>query len=131
MVKKIVTPSNASKPLGSYSHGILADVGNSKLLFVTGQIAMDDNGNAMAPNNIEEQTEIVFQKIADILNEAGGDFENIVKVTIYLKDIKDFAKVSIIRNKYLDSSRPASTLVEISNTVKEGCDVEIEVVAIL
>ncbi|MDO8627313.1 MAG: RidA family protein [Candidatus Diapherotrites archaeon] len=129
MEKIPINPKNFTKALGSYSHGIKIELGDSIMVFVTGQIAMDAEGKLVS-ENVEEQTEFVFQNLQKILQEAGASLDGVVKATIYLTDIKDFSKVSPIRNKYFAKSKPASTLVEISNTVMPGCKVEIEVIAI-
>jgi len=55
--------------------------------------------------------------------------DDVVKAVIYVKNINDFSKISPIRNKYFAKSKPVSTLIEISNTVKQGCDIEIDVIA--
>ena len=100
------------------------------MIFVTGQIAIDKDGNAVAPGDIGKQTEFVFQNLQKILQEGGASLDDVVKAVIYVTDMSTFSDVSPIRNKYFASSKPVSTLVEISNTVKEGCDIEIEVIAI-
>jgi 2-iminobutanoate/2-iminopropanoate deaminase len=130
MEKKVLNPNNFTKALGSYSHGISVNIGDSEMIFVTGQIAMDKDGNAVAPNDIQAQTEFVFQNIEKILKEADSDLNDVVKAVIYVRDISKFKEISQIRNKYFEISRPVSTLVEVSNFVKEGCDIEIEVIAI-
>ena len=81
-------------------------------------------------NDIEKQTEFIFEAIDSILKEADSSLDNVVKTVIYVKDVNDFSKISPIRNKYFEKSKPVSTLVEISNTVRKGCDIEIEVIAI-
>ncbi len=129
-MKKTLNPANFTPALGSYSHGISVDIGDSVMIFVTGQIAMDKDGNAVAPHNIGEQTEFVFQNIQTILKEANATLDDVVKVVIYVTDIAQFKDISPIRNKYFANTKPASTIVEISKTVKEGCDIEIEVIAI-
>lgn len=83
----------------------------------------------MAPNDAKIQTEVVFSRISDILQEAGMSMDNVVKVQIFVKDINDSKIVSKIRDDVFRSSYPASTLVEVSNFVKDGCCVEIEVTA--
>lgn len=101
------------------------------MIFVSGQLAMDANGNPVAPNDISAQTRYIFENINIILGNVGAALEDVVKVQIFLTDISKFPQVSAVRNEYLDNIRPVSTLVEISRTVKEGCDVEIEVIAIM
>lgn len=129
-MKTYLTPPTFTPTIGAYSHGIKVDVGDSDMIFVTWQIAMDIDGNAVAPDDIAAQTEYVFENIGKILAEADAWFANVVKAVIYVTDMSQFPKISAIRNKYFWVAKPVSTLVEINKTVKEGCDVEIEVIAI-
>jgi 2-iminobutanoate/2-iminopropanoate deaminase len=129
MDRKILNPADFTQVLGAYSHGISIEVGAGELIFVTGQIAMDKDGNAVAPNDIQAQTEFIFRNIERVLKESGASLDDVVKAVIYVKDITQFKEISAIRNKYFKRSKPVSTLVEISNTVKPGCDIEIEVTA--
>src|SRR3989344_1408407 len=121
-MKKVLNPKDFTEILGSYSHGIKVPIGDKEMFFITGQIAMDKNGNAVAPNDIQAQTRFVFENIKKI--------HDVVKAVIYVTDISKFKEISAIRNEYFYKARPASTLVEINKTVKEGCDIEIEVIAI-
>ena len=130
MTKKSLNPENFTYIMGSYSHGLKVDVGDSEMIFVTGQIAMDKDGNAVAPDDIVKQTDFVFQNLQKILQEGGASLDDVVKAVIYVTDISKFKDISAVRNKYFAKSKPVSTLVEISKTVKEGCDIEIEVIAI-
>ncbi len=130
MTKKYLNPENFTKIMGSYSHGLKVDVGDSEMIFVTGQIAMDKDGKAVAPNDIEKQTEFIFKNIQAILKEGDSSLDDVVKAVIYVIKMEDFSKISAIRNKYFAKSKPVSTLVEINKTVKEGCDIEIEVIAV-
>lgn len=130
MKKSYLSPSNFTPTMGSYSHGIKIDVGDSEMIFVTGQIAMDKDGNAVAPGDFTKQTEFIFQNIQGILQEGGVSLDDVVKAVIYVTDISKFSEISAVRNTYFANSKPVSTLVEISKTVKEGCDVEIEVIAV-
>ena len=129
-MKQQINPQDSAEIMGAYSHGLTIDVGDSEMIFVTGQIAMDKNGNAVAPGDIEKQTEFVFESIKKILNEANSSLDDVVKVVIYVTRMDNFSKISPIRNKYLANSKPVSTLIEINKTVKEGCDIEIDVIAI-
>lgn len=130
MSKQQLNPKNFTEIMGAYSHGMSVDVGDSIMVFVTGQIAMDQEGNAVAPNDIEAQTTYVFENIQKILNEADASLDDVVKVVIYVTNISDFKRISPIRNIYFQNAKPVSTLVEINSTVKEDCDIEIEVIAI-
>jgi reactive intermediate/imine deaminase len=129
-VKRYLNPKHFTNILGAYSHGLSVDIGDSEVIFVTGQIAMDKDGNAVAPDDIVKQAEFVFENIRKILREANASLDDIVKAVIYVTDISTFKDISLVRNKYFANSCPVSTLVEINKTVKEGCDIEIEVIAI-
>ncbi|NUJ97903.1 RidA family protein [Candidatus Gracilibacteria bacterium] len=129
-MKKQLHPKNAAQKMASYSPGIEIDLTKAKkMIFVTGQIAQDNEGKPIAPDDIEKQTECVFEYISAILKEGDMTLDDVVKAVIYIKNMKDFAKISPIRNKYFANSKPVSTLIEISNTVKQGCDIEIDVIA--
>ena len=131
-MRKILNPKDSAEIMWAYSHWLEIDLTKSKkMIYVTGQIAMDKNGNVVYENDIEWQTEYIFKSIENILKESNASLDNIVKVVIYVKNIWDFPKISKIRNKYLEKSKPVSTLVEISNTVKKWCDIEIDVIAMI
>lgn len=130
MIKTKINSKDSAQKLGAYSHGYKIDVGDSEIIFTTGQIALDKDGNVVGLNDIEAQTEFVFKSLQNILEEAGASLDDVVKVNIYVTDMNDFAKISPIRNKYFKNCEPASTLVEVNSLVKEGCKIEIEVVAV-
>lgn len=130
MIKTKINSKDVAQKLGSYSHGYSIDIKDAKIIFTTGQIALDKNGQVVAPDDIEKQTEFVFESLQQILKEAGASLDDVVKATIYVTDINDFPKISSIRNKYFKSAEPVSTLVEVSKLVKDGCKVEIEVIAV-
>lgn len=129
-MKQQINPKDSAEIIGAYSHGLKVDVGDAEMIFVTGQIAMDKNGKAVAPDDIIKQTEFVFENIQAILNEAKASLDDVVKTVIYVTDISKFKDISAVRNRYFEKAKPASTVVEINKTVKEGCDIEIEVIAI-
>lgn len=130
MFKESLMPEGGAEIMGAYSHGLKVDLGNSEMIFITGQIAQDANGNVVC-EDIEGQTEYVFKCIEKILNTANASLDDVVKTQIFLTDINDFAKVSPIRNKYFVNSKPVSTMLEVSSLVKKGCKIEIEVIAIV
>jgi len=130
MTKEFLNPPDFTKGMGVYSPGIKVSVGDSELIFVTGQVAMDKDRKLVAPGNFGRQTEFIFENIKQILAEGGATLEDVVKATIFVTDMKKYGDVSAVRNKYFATSKPASTLVEISRTVHDGCEVEIEVIAV-
>lgn len=130
MFKKHILPQDFTPTLGAYSHGMVVDLGTCEMILVTGQIAMDQNGQVVAPGDIVAQTEFVFQNMQTILGAAGASLDDVVKAVIYVTDVTKFKEISAVRNKYFEKAKPVSTLVEISKTVKEGCEIEIEVMAV-
>ena len=130
MHKTKINSDRFAQRLGAYSHGYTIEIGDTKLIFTTGQIALDKDGNVLYPDDTAKQTEYIYESLQKILAEAGASLDDVVKTTIFLTDINDFSKVSLIRNKYFQNSEPASTLVEVSSLVKPGCRVEIEVIAV-
>jgi reactive intermediate/imine deaminase len=130
MKKEYLNPDEFTNKMGSYSQGLKVDIGDSEMIFVTGQIAKDKDGNVVGLGNFTEQTEFVFKNIQTILKEGGATLDDVVKAVIYVTDMSKFKEVSAVRNKYFVNSKPVSTFVEINKTVKEGCGVEIDVIAI-
>ncbi|MDX2027581.1 MAG: RidA family protein [Alphaproteobacteria bacterium] len=131
MKRRKIQPPNFTPAMGAYSHGMAVELGAHAIVFVTGQIAVDAEGAVVAPNDAAAQTEFIFKNIQTILAAADASLDDVVKAQIFVTDIKDFSKISPIRNLYFAKSEPVSTLVEVRNLVKEGCVVEIEVIAMI
>ena len=123
MKTKIFTP-NAPEAIGPYSQAILSN----ETLYCSGQIALDKDGN-LKNNNIEDEIVQIFKNINAILNEVNMTFENIVKSTIFLKNMDDFSTVNSIYEKYFRSSPPARETVEVSRLPK-NVNIEISVIAV-
>lgn len=130
MRKRSITPRDGAPVMGFYSPGMSVDIGDSTFVFVTGQIARHENGTPVAPGDFGMQTEFIFKKIEAILREGGASIDDVVKAVIYITDVSKFKEVSEIRNRYFAKAKPVSTMVEISGTVRKGCEVEIEVIAV-
>jgi len=129
-MKSMINSNEFAERMGAYSHGYKIDLGNSELIFTTGQIALDKDGNVVSPNDVEKQAEFVFQSLDKILKEAGATLDDVVKATIFVTDMNDFSKISSVRNKYFKKAEPVSTLVEVNGLVKKGCKLEVEVIAV-
>src|SRR3989344_1509808 len=106
-------PKGSPTPMGAYSHGVLVPLPGADMLFVTGQIALDAQGTVIAPNDPKKQSEVVFENIGRILEEAGLSFSDVVKAQVFLTNIKDFPVVSEVRNRFFAESKPVSTLLEV------------------
>lgn len=122
-MKTIINTSAAPAPIGPYNQAILA--GNT--LFVSGQIALS-NG-IMMQETVVVETKQVMENIKAILTEAGMNFSNIVKTTIFLKNLNDFATVNEIYGSFFTNDFPARETVEVSKLPKEA-NVEISVIAV-
>ena len=116
---------------GRYSQGVKIDLGTKTMVLVAGQLALNEDGTPVAPGDFTAQTHFIFKRIQRVLEEAGASLDDVVKAQLFITDISKYNEVSAVRNEYFAIARPASTMVEISNTVAEGCGVEIEVIAII
>ncbi|WP_166642215.1 RidA family protein [Paludibacterium purpuratum] len=117
-----------SKPIGHYSPYQTVPLSDGTFIFISGQVAVDSDGNTIG-SNIGEQAVAVFENLKAILEACGGTISDLVKVTIFLRSMADFEAFNTVRNRYFDQHRPASTLVEVSALAVEGHHVEIEGVA--
>ncbi len=121
---RIVDPKNAPKPAGPYNHAVIS--GN--LVFCAGQIPLDPATGNVVPGGIEEQTIRVFENIKLVLADAGTAIARIIKVTVYLKDLNDFAGMNKIYSQYIPSNFPARSTLQVARIPKDVL-VEVEVVA--
>lgn len=126
-----IYPENWQETRGIFSPAKKIDLGNAYLIFVSGQQVSKNENNEAITNDIEEQTEFVFQALDKTLRAAGASMDNVVKAQIFLKDINDLPKVSAIRDKWFAKSKPTSTLVEVNAMTRKGAKVEIEVTAVV
>ena len=123
-MKKVIQSENAPKPVGPYSQAI--EAGN--LLFCSGQIAIDPATDKVLTGDVETQTRQVMKNIKAVLDKAGYTWNHIVKTTIFLTDMGDFAKVNAIYAEAFKELPPARSTVQVSGLPK-GVNVEIEVTA--
>ena len=126
-MKEIVFTEKAPRPIGPYSQGVLAE---GRLLFVSGQIPIDPATGELVGGSIEEQAERAIENFLAVVEAAGGSPESVVKVTVYIKDMRLYARFNEVYERYFSSSKPARAVVEVSDLPK-GVDVEIEGIALL
>jgi len=124
MEKRIIKTEQAPKAIGPYSQAVM--IGD--MLFASGQIALDPATGELVEGGIEAQATRVMENIKNILAAAGMDFSNVVKSTIFITDINNFAKVNEIYGKYFPENPPARSTIEVSKLPK-GALIEIEVIA--
>jgi enamine deaminase RidA (YjgF/YER057c/UK114 family) len=124
-------PSSVSKPKG-YSHASVIDLGQSKLVILSGQIALDSSGTLIGKDNLEKQTQQVFVNIRNILKEIGGSMNDVVKLNYYMLDVKQIQVVRNIRDKFINlETPPTSTLVQVSKLFRDDLLIEIEATAVI
>lgn len=126
MSKSVITSKGAPSPIGPYSHGNLITPG--KMLFVSGQVGKHPETGELLLSDIETETHRVMQNIGAILSEAGMNFENVVKTTIFLKDMGNFSKVNEVYGSYFSGNYPARETVQVSKLPLD-VNVEISVIA--
>ncbi len=124
MEKKVVYTQRAPEPVGPYSQAVfLGDI-----LFCSGQIPLDAASGEVFTGDIQEQTRRVMANIKEVLAAAELDFSHIVKTTIFLTDMADFARVNEVYATYFKDAPPARSTVQVS-ALPKGVNVEIEVIA--
>ncbi len=123
-MKKQVSTSSAPAAIGPYSQGVIS--GN--LLFVSGQIPINPEDGSLVSDSLESQVNQVFQNLRAIIQEAGTSFENVLKLTIYLTDLENFAAVNKVMENCFNEPYPARATVEVSRLPK---DVQVEIDAIV
>ena len=125
-MKQIIITSNAPAPIGPYNQAVLA--GN--FLFVSGQVAINPENGELNMPSIEEETHQVMRNLKAVLLEAGLAFDNVVKSSIFLTDMGNFAEVNDIYGKYFTADFPARETVQVS-ALPKNVNVEISVIAVV
>ena len=121
--KKIIATDRAPKAIGPYSQGVVSN-GH---IFLSGQIPLDSHGELL-DGNIQEQVALVFKNIQHLLETQNCTLQNIVKLTVFLKDIQDFDAVNDKMIELLEEPYPARSLVQAA-ALPKNVDVEVEVIA--
>ena len=125
MPKSVIHTPNAPEPIGPYNQAV--ETGN--MIFVSGQIAIDPSTGDMQTQDIVTETHQVMKNIGAILKEAGTGYENIVKCSIFIKSMDDFASINEAYGQYFNSDAPARETVEVSRLPKD-VNVEISCIAV-
>ena len=121
-MKKVITSPNAPAPIGPYSHANLVPAGN--MLFVSGQVAKDAETGALVLDNIKDETRKVMENVSAILKEAGMDLTQVVKTTIFMKDMNQFAEMNEVYGSFFNGNFPARETVQV---VRLPLDVNVEI----
>lgn len=126
MVKISIRTERAPPAIGPYSQGIKA----GQLIFTSGQLPMDPTTEKLVNGGIDEQTQRVLENMKAVLESAGASMKDVVKVTVFLKNMGDFASMNQIYSKYFSEDPPARSCVQVARLPKD-VKVEIEAIAVL
>ena len=124
-MKKIIKTENAPAPIGPYNQAVLAN----GVLYISGQIAIEPQSGNLNLQDIEAETHQVMKNLEAILKEAGMTFQNVVKSSIFLLDMNNFAKINNIYGSYFSSDFPARETVQVS-CLPKNVNVEISMIAV-
>ena len=124
-MKKVIATKKAPAAIGPYSQAIL----NNNTLYCSGQIAINPETGTLVIDNITNETTQVMQNIAAVLKAADMDFSNVVKCSIFMKNMDDYAQINTVYGKYFDQNPPAREAVQVS-TLPKNVNVEISVIAV-
>jgi 2-iminobutanoate/2-iminopropanoate deaminase len=124
--KEIIIPEGGAKPLAPYSPGIRY----GDLLFTAGQVGLDPESQNLVPGGVAAQTKQAMENLGAILKAANTSFDNLIKVTIFLTDIADYAAVNEVYGAYFSDAPPARSAVQVT-ALPAAASVEIEAVAAL
>ena len=132
MSKTIITTGNAPAPIGPYNQAVLTgnpDKPGQGLLFISGQICLDPVTGNLNNKDIQEETHQVMHNLKAILTEAGMDFNDVVKTSIFITDMNQFGEVNAVYGKYFENEFPARETVQVS-ALPKFVNVEISMIAV-
>lgn len=124
-MKKVIFTENAPRPIGPYNQAIV----NQNLLYTSGQIAIDLKTGELINASIEEETQLVMQHLQELLKAVGSDLSDIIKVSIFIKNMDDFSKINAVYATYFDEANaPARETIEVAKLPKNAT-IEISIIA--
>jgi len=124
-------PDTVAAPVGTYSQAVRVETGDAVWIHVSGQIAIDLEGNLIGPGDLRAQTRQVFENLRAILAAHGATFADVVKIGTYLTTLDDLAGMREVRSEYLTSEPPASTAVQVVALVVPDALIESDLVAVV
>ena len=125
MSRRVITDANAPNPIGAYNQAVIAN----GFIFTAGQIAIDPATGKLIEESFKARVHQVFKNLSAILDHANTNFGNVVKLTVFLTDMNNYAEVNEVFNEWLDEANaPARSLVAVRG-LPAGTDVEIECIA--
>ena len=125
MDKTIITTSNAPSPIGPYNQAVQVD----NMLFISGQICFEPATGNLKNKDVQEETHQVMHNLKAILQQAGMDFENVVKSSLFITDMNRFAEINEVYGKYFKDNFPARETVQVA-ALPKFVNVEISMIAV-
>ena len=130
MLKTILQSPKLSKPAGIMSAGVKVPAGN--MVFVSGQVARNTQGETVGKGDIKAQTRQVLENIKSVLESAGATFDDVVKVSVFVTNLEEhLAQIHEVRAQYFKQDYPASTLVAVKALVNKDLLIEMEAIAVI
>ena len=127
-MRQVIKEGHFDKILNThYSEGIRVD----NLVFVAGQLPVDDNLNLVGKGDVDVQARKVFENMKIVLEEAGATMQDVVMVNLFVRNIEDLSKIAPARREYFGSNRPVATLVEVSKLAVADALLEVNAVAVI
>jgi 2-iminobutanoate/2-iminopropanoate deaminase len=126
MARKILHSANAPEPIGPYSQAVQSD----KIIFASGQIAINPENGLLEQSDIVGQTKQVLENLSAVLKAGGASLADVVKTTIFLKDMNDFPRVNEMYEIYFGSVLPARSTIQVARLPKDAL-IEIECIAVV
>ena len=114
---------------GAFSAGVEAPAGRT--VYVSGQVSMDAEGNVVGEGDVEAQTQKVLENVVAVLESAGGNLDDVVKVTVFITDMAHYDRIHEVRRRFFQEPYPASSMVEVSALIDPRLLVEVEAVAVV
>ena len=124
---KHIRAQQLAEPISHYTDAVLA----GSTLYVSGLVATNKEGNVVGKGDVVEQTRQIFRNLKAVLDTVGASPSDVVKVTVFMRDVSQRPDINPIRKEFFGSHRPASTLVEVSRLVNDELLLEIEAIAVL
>ena len=124
--KQVVIPEGGAKPLAPYSPGVVS----GSYLFSSGQVALDPETQKLVEGGVEAEAKQAMENLGTVLSAAGLDFTDLIKVTIFMIDMNDYAAINAIYGSYFDDEPPARSALQVG-ALPAGAAVEIEGIAAL
>lgn len=125
MAIKVVSTDKAPQAIGPYSQGIVA----GQMIYTSGQLGIDPKTGELVSTSIEDEARQSLENVKAVLSEAGAELSNVIKTTVFVKDLNQFTNINEVYAEFFSEHKPARSCVEVARLPKDG-NIEIEAIAI-